>query len=732
MPTKKMLLALVAVAVLFGVLLALNSMGYQHSRLLSSDVATSSTIKPAWVYKNENSTTIVKDGVTTQIGNSCENLCYKYGGQVSDQCYDGKGNQCSILNMNTAATGYYACETNTAAAIKIFTKSTGVSQTFGTSPLNLASPHACCCAGVNYSSSCTSSLVDGGLNPFTKGSVSQPGKADLYDKCDNNSKNLIDRFCTPGGESVYLRVDCSSFGGCSDGKCTTEPAVTPPALSFNPVFPATGSYQVGSLINVSLTQSGYTNFALSYVPVINGVDGNPVSLNITNPANIAGFTWGIPAAAPFVAGYSFKLRLTATNTTGAETFAISPIYTVASSAATLSCQAITGGVQVISGDETIYYLDNCTDNALHLFTCSGDIKNETVTNCSASQTCSPTTGCTTTSSSPSCAAAGQNYYRSAQSGPTTCCAGLVKKRRSTYVPGTCADTDSAGVCTTYNSGYCFDPPFTGGPVPEGSCVADASWNCGNGICDGGMGEDRCNCPEDCSSYDTSIDSEAEGQIVTGAPFTDISSLNSLEASAVTELYNRGIIGGYQNTDGTASFKGERSVNRAEASKFLIYTKYQGQARDDNVPTANASRETMIKEIKNQKRFVGSKEVRIGELLSDVVDDDWYAIFVYKAAEKGIINGYPDRTFRPADTVNTVEFLKMLNEAFGYNESKGANYNYVDVDGNAWYAKYLPAAYNCQLFPKRDPAYLDPAKLLTRTEVAVAIYNYFQKGCNSSL
>ena len=92
-----------------------------------------------------------------------------------------------------------------------------------------------------------------------------------------------------------------------------------------------------------------------------------------------------------------------------------------------------------------------------------------------------------------------------------------------------------------------------------------------------------------------------------------------------------------------------------------------------------------------------------------------------AAQKGIIDGHPDGSFKPADTVNTAEFLKMLTLSF--NLQKNLSHSYGDVKSTDWFAQYAGVAKKYNLFPNRSTDLLEPGKKLTRNEVAVAIYQY---------
>lgn len=171
------------------------------------------------------------------------------------------------------------------------------------------------------------------------------------------------------------------------------------------------------------------------------------------------------------------------------------------------------------------------------------------------------------------------------------------------------------------------------------------------------------------------------------PFSD-TNINSFEGMAAAELYRRSVIGGYPDGE----FKGYRDVNRAELAKFLLLARYE-----------------YINDVKNNGQF------------PDVLEGEWYVKFVVQAALLGIINGYPDGLFRPATTVNTAEFLKMITLTFDLETN--LPYTYTDVPKDAWYAAYAGMAQQYKMFPYRGDQQLDPGKKLTRDEVAIAIYQY---------
>lgn len=79
-----------------------------------------------------------------------------------------------------------------------------------------------------------------------------------------------------------------------------------------------------------------------------------------------------------------------------------------------------------------------------------------------------------------------------------------------------------------------------------------------------------------------------------------------------------------------------------------------------------------------------------------VGEEWFAEYVCMAKERGWIEGYADGTYKPAQIVNRVEALKMLLEVFNVELIEPGYQQYGDVDMEAWYATYLATAMSWQM------------------------------------
>ncbi len=61
------------------------------------------------------------------------------------------------------------------------------------------------------------------------------------------------------------------------------------------------------------------------------------------------------------------------------------------------------------------------------------------------------------------------------------------------------------------------------------------------------------------------------------------------------------------------------------------------------------------------------------VFTDVDEESWYSIYINDLVEMGVINGFPDGTFRPDETLNAEQFIKMTVTALGLNPGNGTIY-----------------------------------------------------------
>lgn len=77
---------------------------------------------------------------------------------------------------------------------------------------------------------------------------------------------------------------------------------------------------------------------------------------------------------------------------------------------------------------------------------------------------------------------------------------------------------------------------------------------------------------------------------------------------------------------------------------------------------------------------------------DVQENDWFAPYVCTAKEFNIVKGYDDGTFQPSNPINRAEAFKIISESqnvpFQQASSEIAKSNYSDYNSDQWYSKYI--------------------------------------------
>ncbi len=113
---------------------------------------------------------------------------------------------------------------------------------------------------------------------------------------------------------------------------------------------------------------------------------------------------------------------------------------------------------------------------------------------------------------------------------------------------------------------------------------------------------------------------------------------------------------------------------------------------------------------------------------DVSEIDWSYQYICRAKNLGITTGYlsgPDAGFyRPARTVNRVEFLALVLRNLVEQMPSNSESSYDDVAVNQWFSGYAKYAFDNNLFAKPN---LFPTNFMIRAEVARVLYKLHQLG-----
>ncbi len=104
--------------------------------------------------------------------------------------------------------------------------------------------------------------------------------------------------------------------------------------------------------------------------------------------------------------------------------------------------------------------------------------------------------------------------------------------------------------------------------------------------------------------------------------------------------------------------------------------------------------------------------------SDVPRDFWGYDSIESVAEKGCINGYPDKTFRPDGKITRAEFVSIITKAFSVKGSY--NISFSDVSSDDWYYDAVSSAASSGAVSGYNGMFR-PDECITREDAALIIY-----------
>lgn len=147
----------------------------------------------------------------------------------------------------------------------------------------------------------------------------------------------------------------------------------------------------------------------------------------------------------------------------------------------------------------------------------------------------------------------------------------------------------------------------------------------------------------------------------------------------------------------------------------------GYADDTFRPNNSINRAEFVKLIVEQ--LAGTPSANdYGDCFDDV-SNGWFAPYVCYAKENGMVNGYADGTFLPSNTINKVEALKIVVAAYDLDLESDVQLPFNDIDENSWYIGYLKTAFSHDLI-KETSGKFGPGELLSRGEMSDIVYRLF--------
>ena len=118
-------------------------------------------------------------------------------------------------------------------------------------------------------------------------------------------------------------------------------------------------------------------------------------------------------------------------------------------------------------------------------------------------------------------------------------------------------------------------------------------------------------------------------------------------------------------------------------------------------------------------LLGTMTAMAGQPYSDLTPEHWCYKKIMQFVDKGYIDGYEDGTMRPDRTITRAEYVKVVNNFFGYKDGKTSK-KFDDVSDDAWYAGYVYTAVERGYISGYEDNTFRPESPITRQEATVIL------------
>ena len=141
------------------------------------------------------------------------------------------------------------------------------------------------------------------------------------------------------------------------------------------------------------------------------------------------------------------------------------------------------------------------------------------------------------------------------------------------------------------------------------------------------------------------------------------------------------------------------------------------------PVRNYEAEGSLQEILQGMDQTQEKQQKLE--FPDMDGYEWVIDAIARVAEKGIVSGYDDGTFRPGNNITRAEFAKLLITAFGETaEAQGGIFQ--DVPSKHWACGYIEKAAQLGIVHGTEDSRFFPDHPITREDIAAMCYRTLQQ------
>lgn len=172
---------------------------------------------------------------------------------------------------------------------------------------------------------------------------------------------------------------------------------------------------------------------------------------------------------------------------------------------------------------------------------------------------------------------------------------------------------------------------------------------------------------------------------------------------------------------------QQFVNREVkgASKFKADQSVGVRLNEDGtftaLPTYFTDQTAVIKSHTNSEYVI----VENDKTFKDVPESHWNQARIEKMANKYIVNGYQNGTFKPEAATSRIQLTVMLVRALGLPTDTAYNGQFKDVKGNEWFVPELTAAIEAGIIQGTGNGRLAPNDKVSRAQMAAMIHRALQ-------
>lgn len=114
------------------------------------------------------------------------------------------------------------------------------------------------------------------------------------------------------------------------------------------------------------------------------------------------------------------------------------------------------------------------------------------------------------------------------------------------------------------------------------------------------------------------------------------------------------------------------------------------------------------------------------VFKDLLASSAYAESIQALANRTVVNGFPDGTFKPNNKVTRAEFAAMLNKALGITAAASSSKTvFKDVPQNSWYANYVKAAVEAGIITGYEDGSFKPNQTISHQEMVAMLVKAMQ-------